>query len=109
MESSIPNISKKTEFLPLYDGDGNPTEILLGLRSIYEDSNFNAYSLFQNISFNRIPYGLSSKQVWQIAHRKGKKRKILREHYNFLKSHFFQIDQKKLKKSKNFLLIIQRY
>jgi hypothetical protein len=92
MESSIPNISKKTEFLPLYDGDGNPTEILLGLRSIYECSGRDVYNLFQYIDFEIIPNGLSSRHVWQMAHGKGRKKKISKEQYDFLKNQFFPID-----------------
>lgn len=92
METSRPRNPKKTILLPLYDEEGNPTEILFGLRSIYEDGKFTAYNLFQGINFDLIPNGLSSKYVWQMAHGKGRKKKIPKNHYEFLKNKFLSKD-----------------
>jgi hypothetical protein len=80
---------KKTKFFLLYDSEGNPSEFLLGLKSIYQGANRDVYNLFQDIGFSDLPSGISSKQVWQMAHGRGRKRQINQEHYIFLKKQFF--------------------
>jgi hypothetical protein len=101
MKKSVPPINEN--FLNLYDKDGNPTEILITLRKLYIDETHQAYNLFINISCNSIPPGLSSAGIWRLAHGIGRSKKIPKEHYNFLKKHFFSDQSKLIRKARNML------
>ncbi len=53
----------KLKFLSLYDDDGNPTEVLLGISSIYLDESRGPHNLFIGVDSLSIPIGLSSIKV----------------------------------------------